>query len=126
MFNKRKILPLIIITISGVILLGGIWTHSLAGVAKITKVTLTDDQSNGYIETDLEGQVPIAPQYNDGSGLNPMKVASAVYICPSEPDPNSSPPTVGDMECQKVVTATFGAGWNTWVLWGGRWFYFAP
>ena len=123
MFRGRKPLWIVVIAIFGVVLLGGIWTYALGGLAKITNVKLMDENTDGYIVTELDGDTPINPKYNDGSfGEKVMYEATEVYISPFEPSLVNGVSVPG----QKVVSATFGAAWNVWVTWGGTKFWVAP
>ena len=130
MFRKRKLLSLILITFSIVIFLPGIWTYAQGGQANITHIKLTDVDSAGYLESDLQGNKLVDPVYNDGSTTNSMTQATVFYICPHEPtsinedDPTNPYPEAS--ECQKVEQATLGAAWNTYVYFLGTWWYFAP
>ena len=124
MFRGRKPLWIVVIAIFGVVLLGGIWTYALGGLAKITNVKLMDENTDGYIVTELDGDTPINPKYNDGFGEKVMYEATEVYISPP-PEPflvENGVPVPG----QKVVSATFGASWNMWVTIGGVKFWVAP
>ena len=125
MFRGRKPLWIVVIAIFGVVLLGGIWTYALGGLAKITNVKLMDENTDGYIVTELDGDTPINPKYNDGTvnfDDTEMYEATEVYISPSGPFVVIGVPVPG----QKVVSATFGASWNRWVTMGGVSFWVAP
>lgn len=124
MFRTNKPICIFVLAIFGLVLIASV-PAGAQGLADITKVTLTDKESpNKSITTEIDGISPQNPEYTDGTVTKEMKLATEVYICPDNP-------TVSDGEyelkyCRKAITATFGAAWNTWVCWGGRWFYIAP
>ena len=127
MFRSTKPIWIVILVFTGVVMLGSLPAVAIEGV-KISRVKLTDEDPNkpGYIETDIDGITPINPVYCEddvGQVCNSMTPAVEAWICMD--DPYNDPLSISD-NCRKVITSTFGAAWNTWVCWGGKWFYIAP
>jgi len=124
MYRTTKPICLFVLALFCLVLLAGV-PAGAQGLAKITNVKLTDEGTPGYIETDIDGITPKDPYYSvsgDGGDELPMNRASEVQVCIKDP-------TVfgfGPDNCRTVLSSTFGAAWNTWVCWGGLWFWFAP
>ena len=131
MFRTSKPICLFTLVLFGLVLLAGV-PAGAQNSAKISKVKITDEQTEGYIETEIDGNTPVdspdPPCYsekNDGDCNDSFTRATDVWVCRGNPRPSPSD-EFDDANCRKVVSTTFGAAWNTWVLWGGLWWWIAP
>lgn len=119
-----------------VALIGNLPANAFDKGVDFSKVKLMspDPDDPRYIETEIDGITPFNPLYSDPDKNiydAPMNAATEAYICPgpsfdSYPDPPGADAIPNLDGCRRVITSTFGAAWNTYVCWGGRWFYIAP